>query len=203
MKDKLKLKWLVWGLVVAPLLLAVVVRASPGAVPWSAMPGGGGASSSDSYRQFGSVGQGQPVGAASSQGYRLGAGFSYGLGAIPVPAGANYRLASIVMASAGSSSSSGSYRLAGTLGQGMVVGTSSGQSSSAGAGFWYGAAVAPAPPRSPDVNGDGVVDDSDLAIIIASYGTSPPSDPRADVNGDNVVDVLDLAEVGSHFGGPP
>ena len=47
------------------------------------------------------------------------------------------------------------------------------------------------------------MDDSDVVIIIASYGTTPPSDPRADVNGDNVVDVLDLAEVGSHFGGPP
>ena len=58
--------------------------------------------------------------------------------------------------------------------------------------------TAPEPPPAPlpgDLNGDGVVDMKDLAIVVAALDTSPPSDPRADVNGDNMVDVLDLAEI--------
>lgn len=49
-----------------------------------------------------------------------------------------------------------------------------------------------------DVNGDGVVNCADLAIVKASFGTKagqPEFDPRADLNGDGVVNVLDLSIV--------
>ena len=49
-----------------------------------------------------------------------------------------------------------------------------------------------------DVNGDGVVNCADLAIIKAAFGTKTGQagfDPRADVNGDGVINVLDLATV--------
>jgi Dockerin type I domain len=49
-----------------------------------------------------------------------------------------------------------------------------------------------------DVNGDGVVNCADLAIIKASFGKKkgqPGYDPRADVNRDGVVNVIDLAFV--------
>ena len=49
-----------------------------------------------------------------------------------------------------------------------------------------------------DVNGDGLVNCTDLAIIKASFGKKTGQtgfDPRADVNLDNVVDVRDLAIV--------
>jgi hypothetical protein len=52
--------------------------------------------------------------------------------------------------------------------------------------------------RSLDLNGDGVVNCADLAIVKASFGRKsgqPGFDPRADVNGDGVVDVKDLAAV--------
>ena len=49
-----------------------------------------------------------------------------------------------------------------------------------------------------DVNGDGVVNCADLAIVKAAFGTmlgEAGYDARADVNGDGVVNVLDLATV--------
>jgi hypothetical protein len=49
-----------------------------------------------------------------------------------------------------------------------------------------------------DLNGDGVVNCADLAIIKASFGKKtgqPGFDPRADVNGDGSVNVIDLAFV--------
>jgi hypothetical protein len=52
--------------------------------------------------------------------------------------------------------------------------------------------------RPLDLNGDGVIDCLDLAIVKASFGLKsgqPNFDPRADVNGDGVVNVLDLSAV--------
>jgi hypothetical protein len=49
-----------------------------------------------------------------------------------------------------------------------------------------------------DINGDGKVDCSDLAIVKASFGKSMNQsgfDPRADVNGDGIVNILDLSFV--------
>jgi hypothetical protein len=49
-----------------------------------------------------------------------------------------------------------------------------------------------------DLNGDGVVNCADLAIIKASFGKKTGQsgfDPRADVNGDGIVNVIDLAFV--------
>jgi uncharacterized protein YjdB len=49
-----------------------------------------------------------------------------------------------------------------------------------------------------DVNGDGVVNCADLAIVKASFGKKtgqPGFDPRADLNGDGVVNIIDLSIV--------
>jgi hypothetical protein len=49
-----------------------------------------------------------------------------------------------------------------------------------------------------DVNGDGVVDCADMAIVKNSFGKKtgqPGFDPRADVNHDGVVNILDLSFV--------
>ncbi len=57
--------------------------------------------------------------------------------------------------------------------------------------------------RRADVDGDGVVDVSDLLVVVANLGRSP-SHPdfvfRADVNEDGVVDVLDLVLVAREIG---
>ena len=53
--------------------------------------------------------------------------------------------------------------------------------------------------RSPaDVNGDGVVNCTDLTIVNASFGKRAGQagfDPRADVNGDRIVNIVDLSTV--------
>jgi len=60
-------------------------------------------------------------------------------------------------------------------------------------------AVTPARPKFElaDINHDGVVDGSDLAIILGSWGTdgSLPGGASADLNDDRIVDGSDLAIV--------
>ncbi|RKU21004.1 hypothetical protein C6499_22560 [Candidatus Poribacteria bacterium] len=51
-----------------------------------------------------------------------------------------------------------------------------------------------------DVNEDGITDVSDVILVVAALGQSPPENPRADVNGDGVVDGKDLAIVAAHLG---
>jgi hypothetical protein len=56
-----------------------------------------------------------------------------------------------------------------------------------------------------DVNGDGYVNATDLAIVQASFGKrigQAGYNPAADINGDGVVDIRDLAYV-AHFDPPP
>jgi hypothetical protein len=58
--------------------------------------------------------------------------------------------------------------------------------------------ISPLLPATGDLNGDGVVNCVDIAIVRASFGRrsgQPGFDPRADTNGDGVVDIRDLAVV--------
>ena len=48
-----------------------------------------------------------------------------------------------------------------------------------------------------DTNGDGVVDASDLAILLGAWGSA---DPAADLNGDGSVDASDLAILLGNWG---
>ena len=49
------------------------------------------------------------------------------------------------------------------------------------------------PPFLGDINGDNVVDTTDVLLLAAALGTSPPEPEAADLNGDGRVDILDLA----------
>jgi murein DD-endopeptidase MepM/ murein hydrolase activator NlpD len=54
-----------------------------------------------------------------------------------------------------------------------------------------------------DLNNDGVVGFSDLAIVTNCFGQDPAAcDPRADVNGDGAVNILDVSLVVSNFTPP-
>lgn len=57
-------------------------------------------------------------------------------------------------------------------------------------------------PCAGDFTNDGVIDISDLALILASFGSSEPGIPTpcADINGDGFVDIADLALFLSSFG---
>ena len=74
---------------------------------------------------------------------------------------------------------------AGTAGVKAVAITTPGGTASLATGFTY---VAPAIPG--DVNGDGVVNGMDLAILLGAWGTSVPA---ADLNHDGVINGSDLA----------
>lgn len=53
-------------------------------------------------------------------------------------------------------------------------------------------------PASPDINGDGMIDASDLAILLSAWGTSFP---KADLDYDGAVGGADLAILLSRWGG--
>jgi PKD repeat protein len=54
-----------------------------------------------------------------------------------------------------------------------------------------------------DINGDGVVDARDIAIVIRAFGSYPGHprwNPEADLNGDNKIDAKDVALTLKNFG---
>ncbi|MBI5865315.1 MAG: hypothetical protein HZB38_12560 [Planctomycetes bacterium] len=57
-------------------------------------------------------------------------------------------------------------------------------------------------PCDGDLNGDGLIDITDLALFLSSFGTAAPGIPTpcADINGDGLVDISDLALFLSAFG---
>ena len=66
-------------------------------------------------------------------------------------------------------------------------------------GLFTAVATESAPRLVADVNGDGVTDLADLAIVAQAMG-KPVENPRADVNGDGVVDGEDFAIVAADLG---
>jgi hypothetical protein len=55
-------------------------------------------------------------------------------------------------------------------------------------------------PKVGDVNGDGSVNTTDIAIIVDAYGSQPPSDMRADLNKDGQVNIIDVGIVIDNYG---
>ena len=89
-----------------------------------------------------------------------------------------------------------------TLTLGNSQGVNKVRASSEGVRSWVlfmAVATEAAPQLVADVNGDGVTDLADLAIVAQAMG-KPVENPRADVNGDGVVDAEDLALVAAALG---
>ncbi|HMQ16522.1 MAG TPA: dockerin type I domain-containing protein, partial [Phycisphaerae bacterium] len=55
-------------------------------------------------------------------------------------------------------------------------------------------------PCAGDVNGDGRTDQSDLGILLASFGLTVPPGTNGDLNGDGVVNQSDLGILLAAFG---
>ena len=85
---------------------------------------------------------------------------------------------------------------------GSAAGVNKVKASSEGIRSWVlftAVATDSAPRLVADVNGDGVVDLADLAIVAQAMG-KPVKNPRADVNADGVVDGEDFALVAANLG---
>lgn len=94
----------------------------------------------------------------------------------------------------------GTFQLGSTIGQ-ADAGTMSGGSWTLEGGFWAAATSTPATCPG-DVNGDRQVNLTDLAILLAHFGT-PSGQTRAtgDLDADGDVDLSDLSQLLAHFGG--
>ena len=89
-----------------------------------------------------------------------------------------------------------------TLTLGRAEGVNKVKASSEGIRSWVlfmAVATETAPQLVADVNGDGVTNLADLAIVAQAMG-KPVENLRADVNGDGVVDGEDFALVAAHLG---
>lgn len=98
----------------------------------------------------------------------------------------------------------GSFELGATIGQHDAGPTMTGGSFELTGGFWQPfTLVAPCP---GDLNGDGLVNQLDLNLLLAAFGTCPGDagyDPAAgNLAGDACVDQLDLNIVLAGFGSP-
>jgi len=54
-----------------------------------------------------------------------------------------------------------------------------------------------------DINRDGIIDDQDLNLMRAAFGSmrgDPNWNPDCDLNGDGVIDSTDLGIIGAHYG---
>ena len=51
-----------------------------------------------------------------------------------------------------------------------------------------------------DINGDEIVDITDLVLVGSNFGVTNPEDPRLDINGDGVINIFDLVLLSNDFG---
>lgn len=97
----------------------------------------------------------------------------------------------------GGTSSGGSFTLSGTIGQ-PDAGTMTGGSFELTGGFWGGVrdgSTTPTPCLG-DLNGDDVVDTSDLGILLGAFGSSD----AGDLNDDGITNTTDLGILLGAFG---
>jgi hypothetical protein len=115
--------------------------------------------------------------------------------------GGGYDLSWYTIDGGGGTSEAGGFTLSGTIGQ-PDAGTMSGGGYELAGGFWTGGDADPIPPCAiADLNCDGVVNVSDLLILLGEWGScADPNDCPADLNNDGVVNVSDLLILLSNWG---
>jgi hypothetical protein len=91
----------------------------------------------------------------------------------------------------------GDFELSGTIGQSDAGVSMTGGGFELAGGFWPGAAEEPACPG--DLDGDGDVDLSDLALLLSDYGCTGGDCP-GDIDGDGDTDLGDLATLLANYG---
>lgn len=97
-------------------------------------------------------------------------------------------------------STNGPWSLGGTIGQSDAGAPMTGGGWELTGGFWPGASP-PLPPCPGDVDGNFVVDLTDLSTLLAHFGTpSGATLADGDLDGDGDVDLSDLAALLGQFG---
>ena len=92
------------------------------------------------------------------------------------------------------------FELGGTVGQADAMQLATGGAFELVGGFWAVALVG-GTPCTGDLNGDGIIDISDLAMLLANFGTlAGATFEDGDSDGDGDVDIGDLAALLSNFG---
>ena len=95
----------------------------------------------------------------------------------------------------------GSNHAAALFGRWAVVGAYSDDTMGNGRGAVYVFDIRScAPPCTGDINGDGEVNLTDLAVLLTNYGASNATPEMGDLDGDGDVDLLDLSMLLSNFG---
>jgi len=99
----------------------------------------------------------------------------------------------------GGYSAGAAFELEGTIGQPDASYALTGGGFELTGGFWAGAGAAA--PCLGDLDGDGQIALSDLAIVLSNFGTPSGATPeQGDLDGDGDVDLTDLATMLSLFG---
>ena len=121
---------------------------------------------------------------------------------IGLPAAAQtFDLSWFTIDAGGGTSINGSFELSGTVGQPDAIQLATGGGFELVGGFWAIALVGDAVPCTGDLNGDGVIDISDLATLLANFGMAAGATfEDGDSDGDGDVDIADLAALLSNFG---
>lgn len=116
----------------------------------------------------------------------------------------NFDLMWFTIDGGGGNSTGGLFEIDGTIGQadaGPNAAGMTGGSFTVVGGFWPGAATAA--PCLGDLDGDGLIGLSDLALFLSNFGTpSGATREQGDFDGDGDVDLTDLALLLSVFGTP-
>jgi hypothetical protein len=94
------------------------------------------------------------------------------------------------------------FELGATIGQADAGPVLTGSGFELVGGFWAIQAAGP-PPCPGDVNGDGIVDLTDLTALLGAFGSAsggPGYNPSADFDGSGAIDLVDLTTLLSAFG---
>ena len=95
----------------------------------------------------------------------------------------------------------GAFELSGTIGQPDAGALMTGGNFELAGGLWPGVAGGDDEPCPGDLDGDGDVDLSDLAQLLAHYGTTSGAQYEdGDLDGDGDVDLSDLAALLANYG---
>jgi len=105
---------------------------------------------------------------------------------------ANYQILTDVISGGGGDAGSINYDTEHTTGQPSAIGESSSSSYKNYAGFWYMFYTGAQGQLLGDINKDGIIDISDVILVLRIALKIDPVQPCSDLNNDGIVDISDV-----------